>query len=119
MMKNIGLLIAGGIAAFVLISNLGSLVGMAISLFILYFVFKRFLKAHKLFAKICWGLIGLVVLMATASNAPAILAIAAAYILYLIYKNWNKGKSVVVDDFEKSDPFTNFEKQWSQINKNY
>lgn len=116
MLKKIGLLIAGGIAAIVLLSNLGSVVGLAISLFILYFAFKKFLKAEKLFAKICWGLIGLVVLMAAAANAPAILAVAAAYVLYLVYKNWNKNKSVVIE--KSDDPFTNFEKQWSQLNNN-
>ncbi|MGJ7919152.1 flagellar basal body rod protein [Neobacillus sp. LXY-4] len=117
-MKKFGLLLAGGIAAIVLLSNLGSVVGLAISLFILYFAFKKFLKANKLFAKICWGLIGLVVLMASAANAPGILAIVAAYVLYLVYKNWNKSNSdsVVV---ESDDPFTNFEKQWSQLKNNY
>lgn len=117
-MKKFGLLLAGGVAAIVLLSNLGSVVGLAISLFILYFVFKKFLKAEGLFAKICWGLIGLAMLMVSAGNAPAILAVAAAYILYLVYKNWNKvsHRSVVV---EENDPFTNFEKQWSELNKNY
>lgn len=117
-MKKFGLLLAGGIAAIVLLSNLGSVVGLAISLFILYFVLKKFLQADKLFAKVCWGLIGMAMLMASAANAPAILAVAAAYILYLVYKNWNKtdSSSIVV---EENDPFTNFEKQWSQLNKNY
>lgn len=117
-MKKFGLLLAGGVAAIVLLSNLGSVVGLAISLFILYFVFKKFLKTEKLFAKICWGLLGAWILVATAANAPGILAVVAAYILYLVYKNWNKvnHRSVVV---EESDPFTNFEKQWSELNKNY
>jgi lia operon protein LiaI len=115
MLKKIGLFIAGGIAAVVFLSNLGSVVGLAISLAILYFAFKKFLKAEKLSAKICWGLVGLVVLTAAASNAPAILAVAAAYVLYLIYKNWNKEKTIVVE--KSDDPFTNFEKQWSQLNK--
>jgi lia operon protein LiaI len=116
-MKKFGLLLAGGIAAIVLLSNVGPMVGLAISLFILYFVFKKFLKADKLFAKICWGLIGMAAFMASASNAPAIIAVAAAYILYLVYKNWNKESSSSVVS-EEYDPFTNFEKQWSQLNKN-
>lgn len=116
MLKKIGLLIVGGIAAVVLLSNLGSVVGLAISMVILYFAFKKFLKAEKLAAKICWGLIGLVVLMAAAANAPAILAVAAAYVLYVVYKNWNKNKTAAV---KENDPFTNFEKQWVEINKNY
>jgi lia operon protein LiaI len=115
-MKKFALLVAGGIAAIVLIANLGPLVGLAISLLVLYFAVKKFLKADSTFEKVCWGLIAFAVLMVTASNIPAILAIAAAYILYVIYKNWDKkGSQTVV---ESNDPFTNFEKQWSQLNKN-
>jgi lia operon protein LiaI len=117
-MKKSGLLLAGGIASIVLLTHLGSVVGMAISLFILYFAIKKFLQTNKLFAKIFWGLVGFVVLMAAAANVPAILAIAAAYVLYLVYKNWNKtGSSATI--VKENDPFTNFEKQWDELNKNY
>ena len=43
-------------------------------------------------------------LMASASNIPAVLGIAAAYVLYVVYKNWNKTKTVV---HEEKDPFVN------------
>ncbi len=66
--------------------------------------------------KIGWGIIGFIALMATASNIPAILGIAAAYVLYLVYKKWNEKKSVIVE--ENGDPFTSFEKQWAEIKKN-
>ena len=114
-MKKFGLLLIGGIAAIVLLHNLAPMVGMVISLAILYFVVKRFLKTDSVLMKIGWGLIGFVALMASASNIPAVLGIAAAYVLYVIYKNWNKQKTVVK---EENDPFVNFEKQWSQL-KNY
>lgn len=74
-MKKLGLLIAGGIAAMVLISNLGPIVGLAVSAAILYFVFKQFLKAESTMAKIGYGIIGFIALMATASNFPAILGL--------------------------------------------
>ena len=114
-MKKFGLLLAGGIAAFVLLSNLGPLVALGISIVILYYVFKQFLKTDSTLMKIGWGIIGFIALMATASNIPAILGIAAAYVLYLVYKKWNEKKSVVVED---NDPFTNFEKQWAELKKN-
>ncbi|MEH7122441.1 flagellar basal body rod protein [Bacillus sp. JJ1532] len=113
-MKKFGLLLAGGIAAFVLLSNLGPLVALGISIVILYFVFKQFLKTDSTLMKIGWGIIGFIALMATASNIPAILGIAAAYVLYVVYKKWNEKKSVIVED---NDPFTNFEKQWSELKK--
>ena len=114
-MKKFGLLVVGGIAAMVLLANLGSMVGLVISIAILYFMFKKFLKADSTIAKVGWGILGLIVLMITASNAPAILGVVAAYVLYLVYKNWNKDKVGIV---ESDDPFTNFEKQWAQL-KNY
>ncbi|MBT2637760.1 MULTISPECIES: flagellar basal body rod protein [unclassified Bacillus (in: firmicutes)] len=112
-MKKFGLLVAGSIAAMVLISNLGPLVGLGVSLLVLYFVVKQFLKTDSTAAKIGWGVAGFVILMATASNVPAILGIAAAYVLYLVYKNWDKKEDVIRED---NDPFVNFEKQWAQLN---
>src|SRR3954462_3550096 len=111
-MKKFGLLLIGGIAAIVLLHNLAPIVGMVISLAILYFVVKRFLKTDSILMKIGWGILGFMALMASASNIPAVLGIAAAYVLYVIYKNWNKAKSVIK---EENDPFVNFEKQWSQL----
>ena len=112
-MKKFGLLVAGFIAAMVLISNLGPLVGLGVSLLVLYFVVKQFLKTDSTAAKVGWGIAGFIILMATASNVPAILAIAAAYVLYLVYKNWDKKEDVIHED---NDPFVNFEKQWAQMN---
>jgi lia operon protein LiaI len=114
-MKKFGLLVAGFIAAMVLISNLGPLVGLGVSLLVLYFVVKQFLKTKSTAAKIGWGASGFIILMATASNVPAILGIAAAYVLYLVYKNWDKKAEAV---HEESDPFVNFEKQWAQMKDN-
>lgn len=113
-MKKFGLLLIGGAAAIVLLHNLAPMVALVVSLAILYFVVRQFLKTDSILMKIGWGILGFMALMASASNIPAVLGIAAAYVLYIVYKNWNKPKAVMkVDD----DPFINFEKQWSQLNK--
>lgn len=114
-MKKFGLIVAGGVAAMVLISNLGPLVGLAVSLLVLYFAVKQFLKSNSTAAKIGWGIAGFIILMATASNMPAILGIAAAYVLYLVYKNWDKKEEAIQ---KENDPFVNFEKQWAQLKNN-
>lgn len=114
-MKKFGLLLIGGIAALVLISNLGPMVGLVVSLAILYYVFKQFLKTDSMGLKIALGILGVFLLLTAASNVPAIIGIAAAYILYVVYKKWNSSKSIVK---ESDDPFQNFEKQWSEL-KNY
>lgn len=116
-MKKFGLLLIGGIAALVLLSNLGPLVGLVVSLAILYFVFKQFLKTKSKGMKIGLGILGFILLMASISNAPAIVGIVAAYVLYVVYKKFNTTKSSVSSD--SNDPFQNFEKQWSELNNNY
>lgn len=119
-MKKFGLLLIGGFAAMVLLSNLGPLVGLAVSLLILYFILKQFLKTKSTGAKIGWAILGMVVLMATANNIPAIIAIAAAVVLYLVYKKWNQVDEVVHETSSaSSDPFVNFENEWSKLKNNH
>ncbi|WP_027408417.1 flagellar basal body rod protein [Anoxybacteroides tepidamans] len=116
MLKKIGLLIAGGIASIVLLANAGSLVGLAISLVILYYAFKKFLKAPSAVRKVMWAIVGLIALSVSAANMPAIAAIAAAYVLYVVYKKWNEPTETIT---KQEDPFANFEKQWNELQKNY
>lgn len=113
-MKKFGLLLLGGIAALVLLANIGPLIGLVASIVILYFVFKQFLKTDSAGLKIALAIFGLMLLTITAANAPAIIGIVAAYILYVVYKKWDQQKSVIKDE---TDPFQNFEKQWSELNK--
>jgi lia operon protein LiaI len=114
-MKKFGLLLAGGIAACVLLANVGPLVGLAISLVILYFVFKQFMKSGSTSGKIIWGLIGLAALAASLANVPSIIGIVAAYVLYLVYKKWNESKKKTIK--EDNDPFVNFERQWAELKR--
>ncbi|MCC3358455.1 flagellar basal body rod protein [Bacillus sp. REN16] len=114
-MKKFGLFILGGIAAIVLLSQVGPMIGLVISLAILYFAFKGFIKTDSTLGKVLWAIVGVIALTASASNVPAILGLVAAYILYVVIKKWKKEKHQVIT--EPSDPFTNFEKQWAELNK--
>jgi lia operon protein LiaI len=122
-MKKFGLLLVGGIAAIVFLANIGPLVALVITLGIAYLVMKEFLKAKTTGSKIIWGIIGLIFLGASISNIPSVLALLAAYIMYLVYKNWNGKKAVDLNknknnnDFD-NDPFTNFEREWENLNRN-
>lgn len=113
MMKKAGLLLLGIIAAIVLLSNLGSLVGMMVSLVILYIAFKKFVQADSTTGKVIWGILGFIGLSTAVANMPAILGLVAIYILYVVYKKWD-GASY---DKKDNDPFTNFEKQWDELKK--
>ncbi|WLR42457.1 flagellar basal body rod protein [Bacillus carboniphilus] len=115
-MKKVGLLIIGGIATFVLVGSIGPLISLAISLVILYFVTKEFLKTNSMTVKVALFIIGLVLVSITLSNFPALVGVFVAYVLYVIYKKWNEEK-LDHHSNETNDPFTNFEKQWAELNK--
>ncbi|MEH7353958.1 flagellar basal body rod protein [Neobacillus drentensis] len=112
-MKKFGLLLAGGLAAIILVETIGPIVGLLISLAILYFIFKQFLKTESTGWKIGLIIIGLMVLSATIFQIPALIGVGAAYVLYLVYKNWNKKAASKIE----TDPFVSFEKQWNEIKK--
>ncbi|MGG3197174.1 MULTISPECIES: flagellar basal body rod protein [Priestia] len=113
-MKKVGLFLIGAVAAIVLLANAGPLVGLAIGLVILYVAFKGFVKAEIPFKKWLWGFIGVVVLLTTVSNLPALAGIIAAVVLYIVYKKWNSSSSIKT---EKEDPFKHFERQWADLNQ--
>jgi lia operon protein LiaI len=113
-MKKVGLFLIGAVAAIVLLANAGPMVGLALGLVILYVAFKGFVKAEAPFKKWLWGFIGVVVLLTTVSNLPALAGIIAAVVLYLVYKKWNSSSSIKT---EKEDPFKHFERQWADLNQ--
>ncbi|WP_405102800.1 flagellar basal body rod protein [Oceanobacillus sp. FSL H7-0719] len=112
------LFIGGLIAFFVLLANLGPMVIFGLSIWLLYIVFKKFMKADAVAGKIGWAIVGMLVLSVTLSNIYALIGVAAIYMLYLIYKNW-KGieDSPVIYEMKDEDPFTNFEKEWADLNR--
>ncbi len=114
-MKKFGLLIVGAIAALVLLANVGPLIGLAISLGILYYSCKQLLSVESVFAKIAWVIVLLIAISFAISSFPSVLGLVAAYILFVVYRKWNKSKETIIE--ESNDPFTNFEKQWADLNK--
>lgn len=114
-MKKFFLLLAGGLAGIVLLATIGPMIGLAISLVLLYFIYKKFLKTESTGWKIGLIIIGFIVLAAAIHNIPALIGVGAAYVLYLVYKKWHFNKKTVVK--KETDPFINFEKQWNELNK--
>jgi lia operon protein LiaI len=113
--------ILGFCLAFVLVmivlASLGHLIGMGISLLVPYFAVRQFVKTSSLFAKFLWSIVGLVGLCTLFGNLPALAGIVAACILYYGYKKWKRKEQVEVRN--SNDPFTNFEKQWEDLKRNY
>jgi lia operon protein LiaI len=115
-MKRFGLFLIGGISAIILLHSIGPMVGLVVSLAILYFIYKQFLKAESTLWKVVCIIFGLMVLSSTIHHIPALIGVGGAYVLYLVYKEWTKNKYTSVKE-AKDDPFVNFEKQWDELKK--
>src|SRR5690625_2776453 len=112
------LFVAGLAAFFGLLVNLGPMVLLGVSIWLLYIVFKQLMKSDSTAGKVAWVVVGLFVLGIALSNIYAVLGLVAAYALYAIFKNWKKDeKDPVVQVVEDDDPFTNFERQWAELNR--
>ncbi|WP_028784248.1 flagellar basal body rod protein [Thalassobacillus devorans] len=119
-MKKFMLFIAGLIALLVLLANLGPMVLLGVSVWLLYIVFRQFIKSDSTAGKIGWVIAGLLILSIAFANIYAVIGVGAAYALYVIYKHWHDEKldDETIEPSKKEDPFTNFEKQWAEM-KNY
>lgn len=117
-MKKFILFVGGLVALMLLIINLGPMVLLGVGLWLLYVVFKKFVKSDSLVGKMGWVVVGLLVLSFTVANVYAVVGILAAYVLYLIFKSWRDDKDEpVVKNIDDTDPFTNFERQWADLNR--
>ncbi|WP_174614212.1 flagellar basal body rod protein [Virgibacillus ihumii] len=117
-MKKFMLFVGGLVAFFILLANLGPMILLGVSVWLLYVIFKKFVKSDSTAAKIGWVIAGLIVLSIGLSNIYAVIGVAAAYVLYLIYKNWKEDDVEPAGQFvESDDPFQNFERQWAEINR--
>lgn len=116
-MKKFILFVGGLIALSILMVNLGPMVLLGFSIWLLYIIFKQFVKSDSTAGKIGWVLLGLLVLSMGLANIYAILGIVAAYGLYIIIKNWKEeARDPVSSEISDDDPFENFERQWEELN---
>lgn len=115
-MNKFWLITLGIIAGIVALSNLGPMIGLAISLVIVYAGVHYYLRSTTALAKFWWAFVGVIGGLAAISNVPALIGAAALAGLWMIYRQWN-GQSVSLEAVKESDPFTNFEQQWNKLNK--
>src|SRR5690625_8005244 len=115
-MKKFMLFVAGLIALLVLLANLGPMAFLGLGIWLLYIVFKQFIKSDSTAGKIGWVIVGLFLVGIVLSNIYAVIGIVAAFGLYLIYKNWkNDDSDPVVASMIDYDPFTNFEHECEDL----
>lgn len=111
------LMFVGALAAvIVLLFNIGPMILLVAGLGLLYVVFKQFIKSESTAGKIGWFIAGLVILSMTLANVYAVIGFVAAYVLYVLVKKWKKTDDIIDADPDDTDPFNQFEQQWSQMN---
>ena len=114
-MKKLGLFLLGLIAFFILLGNIGPLFGLVVSLVVSYYAVKGFLKTNSTGTKVLWAIVGFFAISISIANVPAVIAVIAAYILYVVYRKLNEEKVASTTVLESNDPFTNFENQWKSL----
>ncbi|MTD30940.1 ABC transporter permease [Planomicrobium sp. YIM 101495] len=108
----------GIIAGFIAISSLPSLISLAITALVIYASFHFYTRTDSTFLKVVWAIVGIGGAISAVSNIPALFGLAAVYLLWIIYRDWNKDSSKKVDLVKKTDdPFANFENEWDSITK--
>ncbi|NJP36743.1 flagellar basal body rod protein [Alkalicoccus luteus] len=90
-MKLLALLL--GIAAFLLaIGNLGSIILFALSAWLLWLVWKQFVKAPSTGGKTSWGIVGAIIILVMLGNLQAVIGLAAVYVLYVLIRSWKENE---------------------------
>lgn len=115
-MKKFGLALLGITAAIVVLANVGSLIGLAVSAAIAFAGVHYYKKTDSTFLKLFWGFVLVIGLLTAISNIPAFIAIIAMLAVYWVWRQWDGKKK---DDIitQSDDPFVNFERQWNEITK--
>lgn len=111
-MKKLMLFLLGTILLIVLLTHIGPMIGLLVSLAVLWFAVRKFIRAESAGAKVLWVLVGLIALSFSIANVPAVIGVAALIALYYVYKAWKARKA---DEQIKEDPFDNFDRQWKEF----
>ncbi|MGM8214964.1 flagellar basal body rod protein [Bacillaceae bacterium W0354] len=102
------------VLSIVTLVNLGPLILLGISVWVGYILFKQWFKTDSTGGKVAIIIVGIILLNIAVSNMFALIGLAAGYGLYVLFKK----KDVVYEEEKVSnDPFTNFEKEWAELQK--
>ncbi|KYD16682.1 hypothetical protein B4135_2594 [Caldibacillus debilis] len=112
-------LILALILGITVLFNLGPIIVLAITLSLAYVAFRQYKKAGTTGKKMLWLILCGVFLIASVTNAPAVVGLAAAAILYLLYKNRKEKKDSAGINGNGDDPFVHFEKEWRELSRSY
>ncbi|MFX3619286.1 MAG: flagellar basal body rod protein [Sporolactobacillus sp.] len=112
-MKKVLLFILGTVSLIVLLVHIGPMIGLLISLAILYFAFKKFTRAATAGSKFLWALIGLIAAGFSIGNIPSLIGLIALAGLYYAVHTWKNSTNDTAGPSD--DPFDHFEKEWKEL----
>lgn len=116
-MRKVLLATLGIIAAITFLCSLGNLLGLALSAAVIFTGLHFYLKANSTLTKIIWATIGILGVISAISNIPGLIGLLALAATYWVYKKWDSDAPTFKKSTSSNDPFTNFEKQWNDIQK--
>lgn len=116
-MKKVLLATLGIVAIITFFCSLGNLLGLAISAAIIFAGIHFYLKATSGFAKFMWIIVGVIGAISAITNIPGLIGLVALAAIYWTYKNWDSSEPLLKKQQKTDDPFTNFEKQWNDLQK--
>ena len=119
-MKKLGLLSIGFVAAIVALSNLDSMIELAIAAFIAYVGLYFYRKSESSLGKMFWGIVMVFSILSVLSNLTAVIGFAALIGVLYIWKKWKEDEADdnIIEHKPSDDPFVNFERQWSEMKHN-
>lgn len=105
-MKTFLLICLAVIASIILLSNLGPLIMLVISVALAYYGIRKFILSETTGQKVGWGIVILIGVSMSLSNIPALIGIVALAVLYYTYKQWQQDK----DKLEYQEDYLNWDK---------
>ncbi|PKR77704.1 flagellar basal body rod protein [Halalkalibacillus sediminis] len=101
------------VLAIVVLANLGPMIVLGLALWFGYLLLRKWFRTDSTSTKVLILVVGAILVSIAIANSYAIIGIAAAYGLYVMYQK----KDDVDEEPENDDPFTNFENQWKELSK--
>lgn len=115
-MKKFFLYSAGFVAAMVALALLAPVAGLLVSGLLLAAGLHYYTESTSTFGKVMSLVIALAGLISALSNIPGFIGLVAIGILFYIYKSRKQEQGEIFTKKE-DDPFTNFEREWANLNK--
>jgi len=115
-MKKFLIILAVIILAIIALAFVGPIILLGIGAAMVYYSYQSINASTSLVSTLWWGIIGIIGVSILLSSIPSLIGIAAVVLLYYVYKQIQKDKTIDYNatTFEYSD-VTTFDEEWNSI----